>query len=232
MKKILFFSLVIGLALFAAPTLAAEWYIDADTGSDNMQCTQAVPCFSMGWVITNLMSGGDTVYLKGTFTADIFYDFNGFSGTALNPTVITNWDGYSPTLVIQEGVDTFQFSSDYFEFRNITFTGNGTLVNATPISMSADVKNNVISGCTFEDSGAYGINANGPISDFEISNNTFSNNNEAIFFLSTATDTVIKNNFINTSGTSAITFTNAATDIDILNNTFVENREIVSEGNG
>ncbi len=227
MKKIYSIIIACGL-LFTLPSFAAEYYIDAQNGHDANKGTKDAPWQSYAMINSFNIDGGDTVFLKGTFTADVFVDFQNLSGTAGNPTIIRNWEGHTATFVIQEARDTFQLSSDYFTIQGLTFTGNGVWTNVTPISMTGGVIYNTISDCIIEDAGDYAINANGPISNFFITNNVFRRGSEDIFFLSTAEDTVIMNNQMYTSGTSSITFTNTATNVSIVNNTFVENREVVS----
>ncbi len=127
MKKFILPILVMGLMLVAMPSMAAEWYVDSETGNDANTGAEASPFQTIGAALSQ-MSGGDTAYLNGEFTESVSIG-SGLSGSQeLGMTVLTTWPG-NPQAVIDasgygEAIDLTNV--DYFHIGNLAITGAST----------------------------------------------------------------------------------------------------------
>lgn len=122
MRKILFTSFFVGVCLLFAPqAFAATIYVDGDNGSDiNNNGTESLPYQTISQAL-NVISGGDTIYCRGTIVDNPVVDV---AGTASAHTTITVWPGYTATVDGGgAGHNTvFNLRADYVKINGLNIT--------------------------------------------------------------------------------------------------------------
>ena len=205
MKKVLFFALLIGLTFYAVPSLAAEYYVDSDTSTgDNMDCTQALPCYSLGWVASNLLSGGDTIYLKGEmdFPAGGHILNNFVSGTADQYTTITSWPGEDPAVF--DGL--VGGNDDFFNISNASYIKIDNLIFKDNLNFGMQVDN---------------------CESVEISRIDVSDGFREAFYIAHSSNVMIANNILSEHDTSSTMWLDNNENVYVMNNTFYNNLDII-----
>lgn len=226
MKRTLLFSLVFGLVIMASPALAADWYVDADNGTDGSDCTESsTPCQGINYILGgDSFASGDTIYLKGTFTfdaADISITSSA-SGTITDFTTITNWPGESPIIdgtgnntsfILGEGTNYFQISG--LDFKGADYAAIDVQDNNTGIA----ILNN-----KFHDSTGRAVKADSTTRLVMVNNLAYNNTgeNDSVVDLDSVTQAIILNNTFHNNaegGTSVLDIVTCSGTI-IYNNTF------------
>ena len=151
MKKILFFTLVIGLMLCAAPTLAAELYVDSSKGSDDAgDGSKDSPYQTLEWAVLK-MSSGDTLYIAGTHSLTSVIDIGaGLSGSEDAYTTLSAWPGLEATITSTLQPIQIGSGADYVKIAdlNITTTNNPDDVSCVVVEGDyALITGNTVYGC-------------------------------------------------------------------------------------
>lgn len=189
--------------LTALPSYATTWYADATNGVDSSTCnTAANPCKTLNQAIKINMVGGDTVYLKGTFSEQLIIS-PVQSGTASAYTTITTWPGEATAKINATGKNTvipMPTGMSYIKIDNLELYGaNNNGVTTTP-----GATNNIIfNRLKIHDLPSSAIGINSGTTSVTISN------------------CIIYHNSINSSSALEI---HGASDVYIYNNTFYNNK--------
>jgi len=247
MKKVLFFTLLLGLTMFAMPTLAAEYYVHSTDGTDGGDCTEVSPCKTIPWTLSNKMAGGDTMYLAGTVNNLTLALGAGLSGSDGAPTTITQWTGQDDAIFIKEtaGADIVAILGDYITLNDLTITLNSSTSNVDNHGVVAIGNNNTISNCLIYDVGRSAVLIIPGADNTVVENNTmyqtsqvsnrasiqnagdnttiqsntiYDSEKDAIKILDNTT-TNIYNNFIYGNAAPSINIEGSASDVNIYNNT-------------
>lgn len=172
--------LCLGLGLFCAmPSWAAEWYLDAQNGLDTNDCiSTSTPCQTLTASAFKASGrGGDTIYLKGTFTSNFNFGSN-LSGTAAAYTRITAWPGEAhPVFSLGGTVNGINLNdnADYFIIDNLDiYQAKGSGITLYKNNDYIVIKENNINNSNF---GALTLGGNGAASNVIIENNFFYKNN-------------------------------------------------------
>lgn len=215
MKKILFFSLILGLMLCAAPTLAAEYYIDATGGDDKAgDGSMSAPYKTYASINAKLVDN-DTVYMKGDFGV-LAINLSELSGVT-----VTNWPGETPVLQLDSSLPAFYIENG----TNITMSGFSLHSNDVPIDDYNAISVNNSSGvtienCTFED--VLKVYFDEDCTNATVHNNTFKNlasGSDNTVLDITASNVVVTNNVFESRETFFISLENVDTAL-IANNIF------------
>lgn len=211
-----------GFLIIATPAFAAEYYIDAQNGSDsNTGITEDAPWQNLSKISGSVLSAGDTVYLKGEFTpaATVSLDSAGTSGNVIT---INNWPDETPEIKIING-NSFLVNGNYHDFNGLTFHNDSVVnTNSTAISYGNGIGFSTVSECIFRD-GKVGIGGAGLNGFFNFKQNTFTNfSNAGVKFESNDANLIIENNifFNDPSGSSFGLYLVNASLVEIENNTF------------
>ncbi|MFA6027625.1 MAG: right-handed parallel beta-helix repeat-containing protein [Patescibacteria group bacterium] len=247
MKKLLLCGIIFS-ALMALPAFAADYYVDGDAGNDLTGLGTATAPYQTVTKAVSVMSGGDTVYCKGTIIDSVTIDATK-SGTADNPTVFTSWEGSTGIIDGNSAAITMQVSGDYITIQGLSI-GNGTSYSlisvgnynyihentffsssgiATSVSVymqsgtNAIFSHNTVFGDGDDNFGVY-LHAS---PNALIENNTvYGFNKFGVALEQGCTDSVVKNNIIYNIGSADVYTWPAALiiaddhDIQIINNTF------------
>ncbi|MFH1537025.1 MAG: right-handed parallel beta-helix repeat-containing protein [Patescibacteria group bacterium] len=206
MKQLLLTSILLTGLFIAFPSLAAEWWIDADNGINTPTCnTKSNPCASFAYVYDNdYFLGGDTVYIKGTMEGEESgYIFDStHSGTANKYTVITAWPG-------EDGI--------------FDATGEPNFILNTNGADYITIKN-----LTFKNSDAIGIQIDSS-SYINLQNLNLNNNNNNAVYIHGAdnvmvTNSIFHSNTVSNVHTTANIYAVSSSKINFINNTFYNNK--------
>lgn len=259
MKKII---LLVGLGLFFAwPGLAAEYYIDATSGNDTDLGSETAPWKTLSMITGASINSGDTVYLKGDFTPStaVLLDSTIQGTDYQNHTIITNWEGESPSIKLDATLTNgmFYVTGNNYTFSGLEFHNNGTYLASTKaINVQASQQYINIENCTFRDA-EDAVVTGATISFMTIEESTFYNNDDAIYFYSgenltvtsntlygntsrtimvvaASTNNLFANNIVyNNTGAVGVYPGSITTNVAVLNNTLVNNNYgVACEGYG
>ncbi|MFH1536746.1 MAG: right-handed parallel beta-helix repeat-containing protein [Patescibacteria group bacterium] len=252
MKKLLFTCLLLGFC-FCLPALGAEFYIDAQNGSDGDAGTEAAPWQTLAMINSTNISSDDTVYLKGDFTpvATVTLDST-MQGTDFeNHTTITNWPEESPTVKLDASFaanGNFHVQGNNYTISGIEFHNNSTyLASSYGIMIQSNQQYVNVEDCIFRDAN-YAIGSGASVKFITVTGNTlfdnwgainiysgenititkntvYNNTSRAIMILLTSTNNLIANNYVY-DNTSAVGIYGGSitTNVAIINNVSHNNR--------
>jgi len=190
---------------FAVEAKATTWYVDATNGSDSSSCnTTANPCKTLDYTANSNMQGGDTLYLKGTFTDQVNFGAPK-SGSSSAYTTVTTWPGEATAILNVTSMPMAVFLSsntnyvklENLEIKNPQFTGinigsnNSNIIinrvsvhgcpqmgiNISDTSSYISILNSFLYNNGTAPGGSTGINL-GAVNNIYIYNNSFYNNKE------------------------------------------------------
>ena len=247
MRKLLFFSLVIGFILMAAPTLAAEYYVDWDNGSLTGDGTESNPYISFFGI--NPLAG-DVINITGTSTGtNLSVNWNGQAG---NPITLQAWEGQTAPIISNA---VMALNGSYLVFDGFTITASNlplvtvnstnTTVsncsfvgdnNSSSIGVSIMTNNVTVTGNTI-DTCYTGVQPNMGVDQLVITGNVMNGagNSNAGVGIGSASNLLINNNVFynyNLGSLASIFFQGIVTNSQILNNTFYNNNGAVLVGEG
>lgn len=173
--------------MVALPTMAAEYYASFG-GDDNGECASENPC-DLGYIVSELVSPGDTINVAGTYDYGNFTFSSNINGTVDNHTTIQQWEGEDDA--VMNVSDSTYIGSSYISFDGINFTGATSSANVIVwgdyvefydcefydttdggITLSEESSNIVLEGNTFYNIGGDAMSVGVSASDITISNNT------------------------------------------------------------
>lgn len=218
MTKLVCWVLLAGGFILAAPAMAAEWYIDAQNGVNNSACNTAEnPCATISYTLS-IFSGGDTMYLKGTFSEELFLN-SSHSGAEGDYTVFSSWpgeeratigsgtsnavtlDGASYVIISALNITGADDAGIYFEnscsnvlLEQLNVYGNAYYGIKIKSGSDIAVSNSIVYGAA--GSQDTGIRVYFNASDISIINNTFYGNTDNNIYLQTVSDINIYNNIL------------------------------------
>ncbi len=150
MQKLFAVFLTIGFLLWAGPALAADYYVDGDSGSDVTGDGSAGTPYATITQALTVISGGDTIYCRGNIV-DSFTLTSAQSGAAGAYTTITVWpDGRAE--IDGNGVDyivSIEANANYIRVDDLSFTNavRSVFYGVDPAE-NWIITNNYISGLT------------------------------------------------------------------------------------